>query len=182
MKIENNEKMVLEEVGKALEKKSKIRSKKLVEDISKRRKIFLAGGGRSGLVAEMFAIRLMQLGLNVYMVGESVTPRIMKKDLLIAISGSGKTTLTEKIVDVAKSNKAKIILITSNKKSPIAKKSNKIIEIKSKTKLNKFESIQPLGSLFENSTHVFLEAVVIELMNKLKINEEKMMENHSKIS
>src|SRR5690242_18419180 len=53
--------------------------------------IFLLGEGRSGLVGRMFAMRLMHLGKQAYVVGETITPAIGRGDLLIAISGSGET-------------------------------------------------------------------------------------------
>ena len=45
--------------------------------------IFVCGEGRSGLVARMIAMRLMHLGCQVYVVGETTTPSIKTNDLLI---------------------------------------------------------------------------------------------------
>jgi 6-phospho-3-hexuloisomerase len=53
--------------------------------------VFVMGAGRSGLVAKAFAMRLMQLGLSVYVVGEITTPAVLPQDVVIAISGSGET-------------------------------------------------------------------------------------------
>jgi 6-phospho 3-hexuloisomerase len=60
---------------------------------SKDRKIFTVGMGRSGFVARAFALRLMNLGFNVYFLGETITPAAEKGDLLIAISGTGSTKM-----------------------------------------------------------------------------------------
>ncbi|MCG7851768.1 MAG: SIS domain-containing protein, partial [Methanosarcinaceae archaeon] len=48
-------------------------AKRVITDILKANNIFLMGAGRSGLVAKAFAMRLMQLGFNVFVVGESTT-------------------------------------------------------------------------------------------------------------
>lgn len=41
--------------------------------------------------------------------------------------------------------------------------------------------IAPLGSLFEISAMIFLEACVVELMKLLDIDEERMMEVHANL-
>ncbi|MGZ4892148.1 MAG: SIS domain-containing protein, partial [Halobacteriota archaeon] len=69
--------------------------KTLVTDIlaaqQNHKRLFVMGAGRSGLVVKGFAMRLMHLGFNVYVVGETVTPAVETDDLLIVISGSGET-------------------------------------------------------------------------------------------
>ena len=52
-------------------------------------RIFVAGAGRSGLCMRAFGMRLMHLEKTVYVVGETTTPGIAVKDLLILGSGSG---------------------------------------------------------------------------------------------
>ncbi|TFG68016.1 MAG: iron dicitrate transport regulator FecR, partial [Methanomassiliicoccus sp.] len=46
---------------------------KFVDAIMESRRIFIYGVGRSGLIAKAFAIRLVQMGLEVYFVGETIT-------------------------------------------------------------------------------------------------------------
>ena len=59
-----------------------------IEDPPKK---FTIGRGRLRLVMDMFAIRLMHLGLNVHAIGEPTTPAMRSGDLLVIGSGSGKT-------------------------------------------------------------------------------------------
>ena len=54
-------------------------------------KVFVAGAGRSGFAAKAFAMRLMHLGFNTYVVGETTTPDLAPGDLLFIASGSGET-------------------------------------------------------------------------------------------
>ena len=63
----------------------------LIEMILQAKRIFLAGKGRSGLVMQMFAMRLMQMGFTVHVVGETTTPAIENGDILVVGSGSGET-------------------------------------------------------------------------------------------
>lgn len=185
MKEKFSVRLIMEKIGDEIEdvlkKINEEETKKFTKLILKSKRVFLAGGGRSGLVVEAFAMRLMQLGLQSYLVGESITPKMNNNDLLIIISGSGKTKIIEEIVRNAKKIKTKICLITANKNSKIAKKSNLIIEIKAKTKVNHKKSIEPLGSLFEQAAFIYLDSIIIILMKELKRGEKFMKKRHSKI-
>ena len=67
-------------------------------------RVFLAGAGRSGLVLRMAAMRLMHLGLDVHVAGDTTTPAIREGDLLIAASGSGTTAGVVKAASTAASS------------------------------------------------------------------------------
>ena len=54
-------------------------------------RVYVAGSGRSGLVAASFAMRLVHLGFATHVVGESTAPGIERGDLLVMASGSGRT-------------------------------------------------------------------------------------------
>ena len=80
--------------------------------------IFLVGRGRSGLVAQAFAMRLAQIGSKARFLGEPTVPPVEKGNLFIVVSGSG-TNLVEE-TKIAKEVGAKIIVVTSYKDSPLA--------------------------------------------------------------
>ncbi|MGE7364616.1 6-phospho-3-hexuloisomerase, partial [Staphylococcus cohnii] len=42
-------------------------------------------------------------------------------------------------------------------------------------------SAQPLGSLFEQAAQVFLDSLVLDLMNELNVDEETMQSNHANL-
>ena len=50
------------------------------------RRIYVMGAGRSGLVAKGFAMRLMHLGFQSYVVGETITPALQKGDVIVIFS------------------------------------------------------------------------------------------------
>ena len=64
----------------------------LIHKIMDCRKVFIYGSGRSGLAGQLFAVRLVQLGLDVHFVGEMTTPIIGPDDLCILISNTGRTS------------------------------------------------------------------------------------------
>src|SRR5438876_11835411 len=76
-------------------------------------RIFVAGKGRSGLQMRAFAMRLMHMGLTVYIVDDVTTPAIVSTDLLLIGSGSGRTASLVEFAARAKSLGVRIGLITS---------------------------------------------------------------------
>ncbi len=155
----------------------------LIEAIEDARSIFVMGAGRSGFVAKAFAMRLMHLGYNVYVVGETVTPRIRREDLLIAISGSGETT---SVVNISRKAKeligSKLVAITQNKDSTLAKMSDIVVLLKGKTKMERNDEIAkiaPLGTMFELTALIFLDGLVAELMNLKNLTEKDLEARHA---
>lgn len=111
------------------------------------RRVFVYGDGRSGLVGKAFAMRLMHGGLQVYVAGETITPSIEKDDLLIVISGSGLSETMYRSAYNSKEIGAKVLLVTSNYRSDIAKLSDGILYIPTATKYRlagEPDTIQPL--------------------------------------
>jgi 6-phospho-3-hexuloisomerase len=162
---------------------------------SKDKKIFIIGIGRSGFVARAFALRLMNLGFNVYFLGETITPAAEKGDLLIAISGTGATKMVLTAGAAAKEIGAKVIAITSFPDSPLSEMAGNVVTIKGRTKIGwpreedylarqiigEREPLTPLGSVFENNCMVFLDSLVVELMHRLGRTEEDMKRRHATI-
>jgi 6-phospho-3-hexuloisomerase len=157
------------------------------------RRIFVVGAGRSGLVAKAFAMRLMHMGFDVYVVGETIMPPIRKGDLLLAVSGSGRTKTVVAVAEAAKSVGARVIALTTYPDSPLGKVADIVVRIPGRTKLaieedylirqirGYHEPLAPLGTLFEVTTMIFLDGVVAELMSTLGITEEEMKERHTNV-
>ncbi|AIY89867.1 6-phospho-3-hexuloisomerase [Geoglobus acetivorans] len=155
----------------------------LIGAIQGARSIFVMGAGRSGFVAKSFAMRLMHCGYNVYVVGETVTPRIGKEDVLIAISGSGETT---SVVNISKKAKeligSKLIAITSNPESSLGKLADVVVPIKGKIKTEQDEElskIAPLGTMFELTVMIYLDALIAELMTVRNLTEKDLENRHA---
>ncbi len=151
--------------------------------IEQARKIFVMGAGRSGFVARAFAMRLMHLGYDVYVVGETVTPRIGEEDLLITISGSGETTSVVNISRKAKEEIGSMLAaITQNENSTLAKMSDVVVLLSGKNKYQRDEtlsSIAPLGTMFELTALIFLDGLVAELMNLKRLTEKDLEQRHA---
>jgi len=162
---------------------------------AKDKKIFIVGIGRSGFVARAFALRLMNLGFNVYFLGETITPAAEKGDLLIAISGTGATKMVLTASAAAKDIGATVIAITSFPESQLGQMADHSVTIKGRTKtgwpreedylarqiIGEREPLTPLGSVFENNCMVFLDSLVVELMHRLGRTEEDLKRRHATI-
>lgn len=153
-------------------------------------KILLLGTGRSGFVGRAFALRLMHLGFNVYVSGETITPALTKQDLVIAISGSGTTTTVVAQASVADSIGAKVIAVTSHPESRLSTFADEVVTIKGRTKIDQdfdYDRRQitgeydnaPLGTMFELSVMVFLDSVIADLMHRLGMREIDLKKRHA---
>jgi len=162
---------------------------------SKDKKIFIVGMGRSGFVGRAFALRLMNLGFNVYFLGETITPAAEKKDLLIAISGTGSTKMVLTASAAAKDIGAKVIAVTSFPESQLGETADLVVTVKGRTKegspreedylarqiIGEREPLTPLGSIFENNCMVFFDSLVVELMRRLGRTEQDLKRRHASI-
>jgi 6-phospho-3-hexuloisomerase len=153
-------------------------------------KILLLGTGRSGFVGRAFALRLMHLGFNVYVSGETITPALSSEDLVLAISGSGTTTTVVAQAEVSKGVGSKVVAVTSHQDSALAHIADDIIIVKGRSKIDQdfdYERRQirgeydnaPLGTMFEVSVMVFLDSVIACLMQNLGMTEIDLRKRHA---
>ncbi|MEM2663131.1 MAG: SIS domain-containing protein, partial [Metallosphaera sp.] len=130
---------------------------------------------------------------NAYVLGETIVPAIRENDLAIAISGSGRTKLIVTAAEAAKDAKATLVALTSYYDSPLGRIADVVVEIPGRTKYSQNEDyfarqilgitepLAPLGTLFEDTTQVFLDGIVAELMMRLKKTEEDLRRVHANI-
>jgi len=158
-------------------------------------RIYVMGAGRSGLVAKAFAMRLMHLGFISFVVGETITPAMQQKDLLVIFSGSGRTKTIADIAETAKEIGGRIALITSNRDSKISRMADVIVIIENqrdqvRDETAEFEirqmtgehrSFAPLGTLFETAAMVFADACISRLMEVSMIDEKELKNRHANI-
>ncbi len=175
--------IILRELSKTLSAVDPLKAEEFCERIEKAEEIFLAGAGRSGFAAKGFAMRLMHMGKKSYVVGETCTPNITENGLLVVCSGSGSTKSLVNHADKAKEVGAKVALITIDPDSPIGKIADTVIEIPAPSpksaRQGNVSSVQPMGSLFEQSESLFLDAVVMRLMEKEGMDSDAMFGRHA---
>ena len=154
--------------------------------------VFVTGAGRSGLAAKAFAMRLMHLGVSAYVVGETISPAIHEDDCIIAISGSGETNTIVSAAKKAKNRGSKVLAVTSYPESTLGQLSDCYLLVKGRTNqevddenymkrqiYGNYTSLTPLGTAFELTTLVFLDAIVSELMEKMQQTESDLKSRHT---
>lgn len=194
-------KAAAEEIVSSIERSMDELDSRQVEDFirillqAKDKKIFIVGMGRSGFVGRAFALRLMNLSFNVFFLGETITPAAEKEDLVIAISGTGSTKMVLTACAAARDICATVVAVTSFPESPLGKMANHVVVVRGRTKegspreedylarqiIGEREPLTPLGSIFENNCMVFLDSLVVELMQELGRTEADMRARHATI-
>ena len=169
---------ILENIQKAISSIDTAVIDKFIDDLLSAKKIFIYGSGRSGLAGQFFAVRLVQLGLDVHFVGDMTTPIIGKNDLTIVVSRTGETMSGVQTANIARRVGSNVTCVTSHRSSKLAHASNTTIHIPSKDDIESAEHA-PLGTLFEESVNIFFDSIIPAMMKKLNMDERAMKKRHA---
>lgn len=175
---------ILKEIDTVLSKVAEEQLQEIAGQLQKAKRIFVIGEGRSGLMAKSFAMRLMHLGATVYVVGETITPSIAEGDLLVAISGSGTTKSVVWTAEKTKSLGCAVIAVTTNIESPLGAAATEILHVPAATKYRREherQTIQPLGSLFDQCSHIVFDAVCLLFGRLNDMDNSKAFQLHSNL-
>lgn len=175
-----HQKLIIEKISSILEATDSSYDEKLTAVLDQASRIFVAGAGRSGLIAKFFAMRLMHGGYDVFVVGEIVTPSIRSGDLLIVISGSGETETMIAFTKRAKELGAAIALISTKDSSTLGDLADTVYRVGSPEQYGKVVGM-PMGTVFELSTLFFLEATISHIIHEKGIPEEVMRTRHANL-
>ncbi|WP_308002703.1 6-phospho-3-hexuloisomerase [uncultured Parolsenella sp.] len=174
--------LVLDELGHVADSVTSARISSLVGAVLSHARTFIFGTGRSGLMLKAFAMRLMQMGLTSYVVGETTTPSIQAGDLLVVASASGETGSVLLTARSALAQGADLLVITASPESSLAriKSPDVIIEAGSKAHASA-ASVQPLGSLFEQSLLLVFDSAILAMERRGTASNEDMAARHASL-
>lgn len=174
--------LILDKVATALTATPVEAEETLFLALEKAKRIFITGAGRSGLVARFFAMRLLHCGYTVHVVGEITAPSIQAGDLFIVISGSGETETMLPLVAKAKKQLANIALVSMKSVSSMAALADTVVAVASNNPQAFDKTPQmPMGSIFELSSLLFLEAVIAKVIAHKQLSEEQMRAIHANL-
>ncbi len=163
----------------------------LYDGLKNNRRFFLLASGRSGMILQCFATRLVHLDAEVHMVSNMVSiPALRKEDILIVLSGSGKTSIVVSLLNnyVNTVKPYSIVSITSHPETIIGRVADICIKLKGRTKRDKIKAtdpskdraiLTPEGTAFEQVAFTYLDAIIAELAIKLGKTNEDMLKKHS---
>lgn len=169
---------ILERIRASLAAEQEEQREYLLKHILGAPKIFIYGVGRSGTMCKAFAIRMVQLGLKVFFVGETITPIVEKGDLVIILSNTGETMSAIQTANIVGRLGANVIAITANKHSKLAHAASSVIHMNVQRD-GKDKELAPMGTVFELTSMIFLDGIVSDLMKRTGQTEAEMRARHA---
>lgn len=173
---------VLTEIRGVAEHIDRPQLKALAVSLTAADRIFVSGEGRSGFMAKAFAMRLMHLGLPVFVIGETTTPSVSGTDTVVAISGSGTTAGTVRVAEQATHLGATLWAVTTDPASPLGSTATEHLIIPAATKYRRAgeaPTIQPLSSLFDQATHIALDVVCLIIADTRGVDNARAARAHA---
>ena len=181
---QNKGKTMLEELSRSLMGVRVQELDMLADEIAKAKRIFVYGLGRERLMLLSFAMRLMHLGLQVHVVGDVATPAIGEGDLWITSSGTGKLATVEALMGIVKPSGARVLFLTAFSEAELPRQADVIVRIPAQTMREGSDdprSIQPMGSLFEQTQLLLFDLCIIRLIELLGAESSAMEQRHTNL-
>jgi len=181
--IASTKQLVLSELEQCIRRVSDEQIRAAAAQLTTAQRVFFAGAGRSRLALKMGAMRIMHLGLTVYVAGEIVTPALQQHDLLVIASGSGTTASALQAASTARKVGANILVLTTAPESPLAQQANALIEIPaaSKQQFGERTSKQYAGALFEQSVVLVMDILFHHLWQQRGETQEQLWKRHANL-
>jgi 6-phospho-3-hexuloisomerase len=141
------------------------------------------GKGRTGLVVDMFAMRLTHLGLQAFCIGNPTTPRMSPADMLVLASGTGETKSILLAADQARRINAHIAAFSIHKQASLVKIADELIALPQDNEFFKKVSANKVlvGTLFEEALFITFDSIVGIMMDKLGQSYADLSERHANI-
>jgi 6-phospho-3-hexuloisomerase len=139
---------------------------------------FVYGAGRSGIIGRAFAMRLVQLGLTAYVIGESVTPIVRRGDAVFILSGRGESSSSIQTANIVRREGAELVVFTARASSKLAHIATALLTLDFPEDPER-PKFAPLGTLFESASLRLTDAIVAELLRARGETEESMRRRHA---
>lgn len=137
-------------------------------------RVVVTGMGKAGIIGQKISATLASLGTpSVWLHSAEAIHgdlgRVTKEDIVIALSNSGETEETKSLIPILKKIGAKVIAITGNRNSSLAKHSDLVLDVSVK------KEACPLGLAPTSSTTAMLamgDALAVCLVEKKGFKEK----------
>lgn len=172
------ERYILERISEVLDRNEQPQLGEVVELLEGAPQVFAYGAGRSSLVARAFAMRLVQLGLKVFFIGDATTPIVEKGDLVFIVSQTGETMSAVQTANICRRVGATVVSVSAHRTSKLSHASNIVLWLRVEGD-KEAHLLAPLGTIFEDAALIFLDGLVAELMKRLGQTEAEMRARHA---
>ena len=153
----------------------------LAGEIMNARRIVCCDVGRSGLTMRALCLRLLHLGFDAHVVSDATTPPIGAGDLFIASSGWGTGATTGALLNVAKRDGARTLLITAQPRTDATKQIDVAITLSIPEIDVTPPDCLPNDSLFEIVALLLVDLVAIILRGKTNQTTEDMRQRQTNL-
>jgi len=172
---------VCAEISTVLERVSKDEVGTVIASLLDAPRVFVLGVGREGLAARSFAMRLSHIGLETHWGWDDTTPAITSHDVFVLVNGSGAIGHLDYIFTQVKRTGATTIVITGVPDAATPSSADHVLAIPAsvyKGAGDLVPSIQPMGSLFEQSTLITLDLIVLLLVRNKQLSFADLAARH----
>jgi 6-phospho-3-hexuloisomerase len=181
MAIERWRERMLQEVNAGLQATDDEVLELLLGELQAARRIFVFGQGREGYMLRAFTMRLMHLGLNAHYLWHPSLPLAGAGDLFVTSSGTGDLRTIKTLVEIAQEHGCRVAFMTAQPEAGIGALCDLVIHIPVKTMAEgqEYKALQPLGSVFEQVQLLWLDAVILHLIDAMGMDDEAMSRRHT---
>lgn len=179
--FEANRDRVLEELRLTLDEVDPAQVAAAVALLSRAERVFVIGVGREGLAGRGFAMRLMHLGFEAHWGWDDTTPALRDDDVVVMVNGSGNIGHLDYVFSRIRTTGAGTLVITgapSEKTPSLASVALRVPGAVFRGTEPVVESIQPMGTLFEQATSMVLDLMVLELARVRHTDLASMVARH----
>lgn len=180
--LKDNLDLIVKELKGACEDYDGTSDAQMIESIMNAEKIFIAGAGRTGYIMRCFAMRLIHLGFSAYVIGDTEMIAATAGDLLLLGSGSGETRTLRVYMEQAKHLGMKTLVFTCDRESTLARDARLTCILPAQSKFQEEQqSVQPMGSLFEQMLLLLTDCMILELAGRMEVDFEQLKKRHSNL-
>ncbi len=145
-------------------------------------RIFVLGIGREGLASKAFAMRLTHYGKIVHWGWDDTTPAVTAVDLFVMPSGPGNIPHLHYIAGMVKRTGATLLVLTAYPDTPTPQLADLVVRIPAHTygadDVGVVASVQPMGTLFEQSLFVFYDVLYGMLVRRHRVDYAVLAARH----
>ena len=145
----------------------------LCDGFTQGRPVVGIGAGRMGYALRAHIMRLSHLGYQAFFIGDTTLPRVDTNSIVVINTSSGETPSNILFAEQARAAGCFIVCITSNKASTIALQSDLVVATPA------IKSHQLMKSIYEQFSFLLFDYVCESVVNKLGLDRERIVNNHS---
>lgn len=182
--LKDNSGIILRELMSCFERADLESRESIIEMIRRANRIFVAGVGRTGYVMRCFSMRLMQAGYSVFWIGDNNTPAAEEGDLIVLGSGSGETGTLCRYMEAAGKIRMSSIVLTTAAESTLAKEADVVVVLRGNSKFQEEKtcgSVQPMGALFEQELLIYLDSLILDMIELGLTSADGMKQKHANL-